>query len=64
MWETVGRSWFLKSLRENQIGRQIASPLVSAFSDPLLEGYGMEIYLASQPISAELALEMGLISQV
>ena len=36
----AGRSWFLKNLRENQIGRPIASPLVTAFSDPLLEGYG------------------------
>ena len=36
----TGRSWFLKNLRENQIGEQIASPLVSAYSDPLMEGYG------------------------
>ena len=36
----AGRSWFLKNLRENQVGEQIASPLVTAFSDPLLEGYG------------------------
>ena len=36
----AGRSWFLKSLQENQIGQQIASPLVNAFSDPLMEGYG------------------------
>ena len=40
----AGRSWFLKNLRENQIGKQIASPLVSAFSDPLLEGYGSFTY--------------------
>ena len=36
----AGRSWFMKDLQNNQIGKQIASPLVSAFSDPLLEGYG------------------------
>ena len=36
----AGRSWFLKNLRENQLGHQIASPLVTAFSDPLMEGYG------------------------
>ena len=36
----AGRSWFLKSLRENQKGRQMASPKVNAFSDPLMEGYG------------------------
>ncbi len=36
----AGRSWFLKNLQENQLGQPIASPLVTAFSDPLLEGYG------------------------
>ena len=36
----AGRSWFLKNPQENQLGRQIASPLVTAFSDPLMEGYG------------------------
>ncbi len=36
----AGRSWFLNDLEDNQIGRQIASPLVTAFSDPLMEGYG------------------------
>ena len=36
----AGRSWFLKDLHDNQLGQQIASPLVNAFSDPLMEGYG------------------------
>ena len=36
----AGRSWFLKSLRDNQLGKQIASPLVTAYSDPLMDGYG------------------------
>ena len=36
----AGRSWFLHSMEKNQIGEQIASPLVSAYSDPLMEGYG------------------------
>jgi len=36
----AGRSWFLKDVRDNQIGRQIASPLVNAFSDPTIEGFG------------------------
>ena len=40
----AGRSWFLKNLQENQIGRQVASSMVNAFSDPLLEGYGSFIY--------------------
>ena len=36
----AGRSWFLTNLRENQLGQQIASPVVTAFSDPLMDGYG------------------------
>ncbi len=36
----AGRSWLLKSLRDNQSGRQVASPLVNSFSDPTMEGYG------------------------
>ncbi len=36
----AGRSWLLRSLHETQIGRQIASPLVTAFSDPALPGFG------------------------
>ncbi len=36
----AGRSWFLKSRHDNQLGHRIASPLVTAFSDPLMEGYG------------------------
>ena len=36
----AGRSWFFKDMQENQIGKQIASPLVNAFSDPTMEGFG------------------------
>ena len=36
----AGRSWFFKDMEENQMGRQIASPLVTAFSDPTIEGFG------------------------
>lgn len=36
----AGRSWLLRNLRENMLGKQVASPLVSAYSDPLLPGYG------------------------
>ena len=36
----AGRTWFLRNLKENMLGRQVASPLVSAYSDPLLPGYG------------------------
>ena len=36
----AGRSWFLKDIGENQMGKQIASPLVNAYSDPTVEGFG------------------------
>ena len=36
----AGRSWFLNDLQDNQMGQRVASPLVSAYSDPLMEGYG------------------------
>lgn len=36
----AGRSWLFRNLHEHQLGKLIASPLVSAFSDPSLPGYG------------------------
>jgi TldD protein len=36
----AGRSWLLRSLAGTEVGEPIASPLVSAFSDPSLPGYG------------------------
>src|SRR5439155_220803 len=36
----AGRSWLLRGLDQHQVGKQIASPLVTAFSDPGLPGYG------------------------
>jgi TldD protein len=36
----AGRSWLFAAPDEHQIGRRIASPLVSAWSDPSLPGYG------------------------
>lgn len=36
----AGRSWLLRTLEETQVGKPIASPLVTAFSDPALPGYG------------------------
>ena len=46
-WETgyAGRSWFLRSFSENMVGKQVASPRLSAFSDPTLRGaYGHYLY--------------------
>jgi len=40
----AGRSWLLRTLQDNQVGKQVASPLVSAFSDPTMEGYGSYKY--------------------
>ncbi|HHT9125172.1 MAG TPA: TldD/PmbA family protein [Candidatus Brocadiia bacterium] len=36
----AGRSWFFRGFDNNQLGKQVASKLVSAYSDPLTEGYG------------------------
>jgi TldD protein len=40
----AGRSWLLRGLDEHQVGRQVASPLVTAYSDPSLPGYGHYTY--------------------
>jgi TldD protein len=40
----AGRSWLLAGLDDTQVGRPIASPLVSAYSDPSLPGYGHYAY--------------------
>ena len=36
----AGRSWLFRSLQDSQIGKQIAAPLVTAYSDPSLPGFG------------------------
>jgi TldD protein len=36
----AGRSWLLRGLDEHQVGKPVASPLVTAYSDPSLPGYG------------------------
>ena len=36
----AGRSWLLAGLDEHQVGQRVASPLVTAYSDPSLPGYG------------------------
>jgi len=36
----AGRSWLLRSLRDNECGRAIGSAMLSACSDPGLDGYG------------------------
>ncbi|MCP4363856.1 MAG: TldD/PmbA family protein [Planctomycetes bacterium] len=36
----AGRSWLLKNLSDNQLGKRVGSELLTAFSDPALEGYG------------------------
>jgi TldD protein len=36
----AGRSWFLRSLADNEVGRMVGSPILSACSDPSLDGYG------------------------
>ena len=36
----AGRSWFLRSLSDNEVDRRIGSAILSACSDPALNGYG------------------------
>ena len=36
----AGRSWLMGGLGDNQVGRRVASPLVTAYSDPALPGFG------------------------
>ena len=36
----AGRSWLFRDFQDNEVGKQIASPLVTAYSDPTLTGYG------------------------
>src|SRR5207249_7770914 len=40
----AGRSWLFRNLNHSQVGRQIASPLVTAYSDPSLPGLGHYVY--------------------
>jgi TldD protein len=36
----AGRSWLFRDYHDNELGKQIASPLVTAYSDPSVNGYG------------------------
>src|SRR5262249_61871543 len=40
----AGRSWLLGDLGAHQVGRRIASPLVTAYSDTAVPGYGHYAY--------------------
>jgi TldD protein len=40
----AGRSWLLRGLDRHQVGKRVASPLVTACSDPSLPGYGHYLY--------------------
>jgi TldD protein len=40
----AGRSWLLRDAERHQVGKRVASPLVTAFSDPSLPGYGHYAY--------------------
>lgn len=36
----AGRSWLFRDFDDNELGKQIASPLLTAYSDPSIHGYG------------------------
>jgi len=40
----AGRSWLLRSVNDNQLGKRIGSDLVTAFSDPTVDAYGYYAY--------------------
>ncbi|MSQ11951.1 MAG: TldD/PmbA family protein [Dehalococcoidia bacterium] len=40
----AGRSWLFRSLTENQLGKQVASSKLSAFSDPTMDALGHYAY--------------------
>ncbi|MEE9285521.1 MAG: TldD/PmbA family protein [Dehalococcoidia bacterium] len=40
----AGRSWFLKDAQESQMGKRVGSDLVTAFSDPTIDGFGHYMY--------------------
>ena len=40
----AGRSWFLRDVNDHQVGKQVASPLITAYSDPTMEGFGSFSY--------------------
>jgi len=40
----AGRSWFLRDLKENQLAKRVGSDLVTAFSDPTIDGFGHYMY--------------------
>jgi TldD protein len=40
----AGRSWLLRGLDDHQVGRRVASDLVTAYSDPALPGFGHYAY--------------------
>ncbi len=40
----AGRSWFLRDLKHNQLGKRVGSDLVTAFSDPTIDGFGHYMY--------------------
>lgn len=41
----AGRSWFFTDLETSMVGKRVASPLVTAFSDPTMRGgYGFYLY--------------------
>ncbi len=59
----AGRSWFFRNLKENMLGKQVASPLVSAYSDPLLPGYGHYEYDdEGTPVKRIMHIDRGIFS--
>ncbi len=52
----AGRSWLFRGFDNNQLGKQIASKLISAYSNPLTEGYGHYEYDAEGVQAKKISL--------
>lgn len=60
----AGRSWLFRGFEDNELGKQIASPLISAYSDPTLHGYGQYRYDAEgTPVRRVNLIENGILKE-
>ncbi|MEP9411462.1 MAG: TldD/PmbA family protein [Candidatus Brocadia sp.] len=60
----AGRSWLLRDFHDNELGRQIASSLLSAYSDPAIHGYGHYKYDAEgTPAKRVTLIENGILKE-
>lgn len=60
----AGRSWLFRDFHDNELGKQIASPLLNAYSDPSVNGYGHYKYDAEgTPATRVNLIENGILKE-